>query len=98
MTINFTVRVEYSDGKDARNKKVFLDVQGGFAGAWLEDLTDSNGIVGFELERNKSATITFVVNGDRYQTETVHDGDTIYITLSNDSDDEEQYYLDDPTI
>lgn len=87
MTINFTVHVEYSNGRDASNKKVFLDIHGGFAGTWLEDFTDSNGDVDFELERNESAEITFIVSGDRYQTETVYDGDTKYITLGEDSDD-----------
>jgi uncharacterized GH25 family protein len=92
MTINFSVHVEYSNGKDASNKKVFLDIHGGFAGTWLEDFTDSNGDVDFELERNNSAEITFIVDGDTYQTETVYDGDKKYITLGDnggdDSDDE----------
>ncbi|MCE1189472.1 MAG: hypothetical protein LWX56_10050 [Ignavibacteria bacterium] len=77
--IEFTVHVEYEDGSNAANVSVFLDIHSWPASTWLKGYTNDAGDVSFELE--EELEITFHVDGEEYQTETVHDGDCVYITL-----------------
>ena len=79
--INFTVHVEYHDGSNASGRKVFLDIHSWPASTWLEGYTDSNGDVSFELGENDGIEITFHVDGDKYQTKSVSDGDCVFITI-----------------
>lgn len=77
--MTFTVHVEYDDGSNATNSKVYLDIKG-IGDTWTEGYTDRNGDADFEIDSD-SADITFYVDGTKYQTETVDDGDCIYITI-----------------
>ncbi|MGV8135325.1 MAG: hypothetical protein AB2L20_08920 [Mangrovibacterium sp.] len=78
--INLNVHVEYDDGSEASDAKVFLDIHSWPASTWLEGYTDRSGDVSFELDESDNIEITFYVDGDEYQTESISDGDSIYIT------------------
>jgi hypothetical protein len=79
--MKISVHVEYEDGSNASGKKVFLDIHGLAGNTWLEDFTDNNGNAGFELDEDGRVEITFIVDGDEYQTDTVSDGDCITIAM-----------------
>ncbi|HPT72862.1 MAG TPA: hypothetical protein PLE74_11355 [Candidatus Cloacimonadota bacterium] len=76
----FTVHVEHGNGHAASGSKVFLDIHKWPASTWLEGNTDSNGDMDFDVD-GSGIEICFHVNGRPYQTETVHNGDCVYITI-----------------
>ncbi|MCK9334833.1 MAG: hypothetical protein M0Q99_05920 [Candidatus Cloacimonetes bacterium] len=79
--INFTVHTQWEDGSAATGRKVFLDIHSWPSSTWLEDYTDDAGDVDFEIDSSGSIEISFIVDGTTYQTESVENGDCIFITI-----------------
>lgn len=79
--INFKVHTQWSDRSAATGRKVFLDIHSWPASTWLEGYTGSNGDAKFKIDSSSSIEITFIVDGSTYQTESVEDGDCIFITI-----------------
>ena len=77
--MSFTVHVEYDDGSNASNIKVSIDL--GLFNGMMTSYTNNNGDANFNIDLDGPKTITFYAKGNQYQTETVRDGECVYITL-----------------
>jgi hypothetical protein len=79
--ISISVHVEHDDGSNASGKNVYLSIHSWPAKTWLDGYTDDNGDVDFDMDENDGVEVTFMVDGDEYQTDSVSDGDAIFITI-----------------
>jgi hypothetical protein len=62
-----------------REQEFFLDIHGFPTSTWLEDYTNSNGDIDFEIY--SSCEVSFSVDCTEYQTKYVDDGDSVIITV-----------------
>jgi hypothetical protein len=77
--VNITVHVQDYKERPVSGARVFLDIQGFPTSTWLEDYTNGNGDVEFDI--SATCKIIFSVNGTEYQTRYIVNGDIIFITV-----------------